>query len=283
MFVTKTIEDVRARRWAEPGLSWGLVPTMGTLHEGHLSLVRRARAENDRVGVSIFVNPIQFDRRADLEAYPRQLERDCALLEAEGVDLVWAPDQATVYPPGFQTYVNVEEVTKVLEGAARPGHFRGVTTVVAKLFNVFQPTRAYFGQKDAQQAAVIRQMVRDLAFNLEIVVCPIVREPDGLAMSSRNLLLKPEERPAALVLKRALDAARAAWESGERDGERLRAIMRAIIAAEPLARLDYVSAADPVTLAEIDGEASAALLSMAVFVGQVRLIDNTLLGAAGPA
>ena len=283
MFVTKTIEDVRAHRWAEPGLSWGLVPTMGTLHEGHLSLVRRARAENDRVGASIFVNPIQFDRRADLEAYPRQLERDCALLEAEGVDLVWAPDEATVYPPGFQTYVTVEEVTKVLEGAARPGHFRGVTTVVAKLFNVFQPTRAYFGQKDAQQAAVIRQMARDLSFNLEIVVCPIVREPDGLAMSSRNLLLKPEERPAALVLKRALDAARAAWESGERDGERLRAIMRAIIAAEPLARLDYVSAADPVTLAEIDGEASAALLSMAVFVGQVRLIDNTLLGAAGPA
>lgn len=283
MFVTKTIEDVRARRWAKPGLNWGLVPTMGTLHEGHLSLVRRARAENDRVGVSIFVNPIQFDRRADLEAYPRQLERDCALLEAEGVDLVWAPDEATVYPPGFQTYVTVEEVTKVLEGAARPGHFRGVTTVVAKLFNVFQPTRAYFGQKDAQQAAVIRQMARDLAFNLEIVVCPIVREPDGLAMSSRNLLLKPEERPAALVLKRALDAARAAWESGERDGESLRAIMRAIIAAEPLARLDYVSAADPVTLAEIDGEASAALLSMAVFVGQVRLIDNTLLGAAGPA
>lgn len=283
MFVTKTIEDVRAHRWAEPGLSWGLVPTMGTLHEGHLSLVRRARAENDRVGASIFVNPIQFDRRADLEAYPRQLERDCALLEAEGVDLVWAPDEATVYPPGFQTYVTVEEVTKVLEGAARPGHFRGVTTVVAKLFNVFQPTRAYFGQKDAQQAAVIRQMARDLAFNLEIVVCPIVREPDGLAMSSRNLLLKPEERPAALVLKRALDAARAAWESGERDGESLRAIMRAIIAAEPLARLDYVSAADPVTLAEIDGAASAALLSMAVFVGQVRLIDNTLLGAAGPA
>ncbi len=283
MFVTKTIEDVRAHRWAKPALSWGLVPTMGTLHEGHLSLVRRARAENDRVGVSIFVNPIQFDRRADLEAYPRQLERDCALLEAEGVDLVWAPDEATVYPPGFQTYVTVEEVTKALEGAARPGHFRGVTTVVAKLFNVFQPTRAYFGQKDAQQAAVIRQMARDLSFNLEIVVCPIVREPDGLAMSSRNLLLKPEERPAALVLKRALDAARAAWESGERDGERLRAIMRAIIAAEPLARLDYVSAADPVTLAEIDGAASAALLSMAVFVGQVRLIDNTLLGAAGPA
>jgi pantoate--beta-alanine ligase len=255
---------------------------MGTLHEGHLSLVRRARAENDRVGVSIFVNPIQFDRRADLDAYPRQLERDCALLEAEGVDLVWAPDEATVYPPGFQTYVTVEGVTGVLEGAARPGHFRGVTTVVAKLFNVFQPARAYFGQKDAQQAAVIRQMARDLAFNLAIVVCPIVREPDGLAMSSRNLLLKPGARPAALVLKRALDAASAAWASGERDGERLRAIMRDVIAAEPLARLDYVSAADPVTLAEIDGAARAALLSMAVFVGDVRLIDNVLLGVAQP-
>ena len=282
MFVAKTIEDVRAHRWADPGLTWGLVPTMGALHEGHLSLVRRARAENDRVGVSIFVNPIQFDRRDDLDAYPRQLERDCALLEAEGVDLVWAPDEATVYPPGFQTYVSVEELTTVLEGAARPGHFRGVTTVVAKLFNVFQPTRAYFGQKDAQQAAVIRQMARDLAFNLDVVVCPIVREPDGLAMSSRNLLLKPDERPAALVLKRALDAAREAWAAGERRGERLRAIMRDVIAAEPLARLDYVSAADPVTLIEIDGEASAALLSMAVFVGQVRLIDNTLLGAAQP-
>ena len=282
MFVAKTIEDVRAHRWADPGLTWGLVPTMGALHEGHLSLVRRARAENDRVGVSIFVNPIQFDRRDDLDAYPRQLERDCALLGAEGVDLVWAPDETTVYPPGFQTYVSVEELTTVLEGAARPGHFRGVTTVVAKLFNVFQPTRAYFGQKDAQQAAVIRQMARDLAFNLDVVVCPIVREPDGLAMSSRNQLLKPGERPAALVLKRALDAAREAWAAGERRGERLRAIMRDVIAAEPLARLDYVSAADPVTLIEIDGEASAALLSMAVFVGQVRLIDNTLLGAAQP-
>jgi len=283
MNVAKTIAEVRAARWQDPLRTWGLVPTMGALHEGHLALVRHARAENDRVGVSIFVNPIQFNRRGDLDAYPRQLERDLALLEAEGVDLVWTPDEDEVYPPGFQTYVAVETITQVLEGAARPGHFRGVTTVVAKLFNVFQPTRAYFGQKDAQQAAVIRQMVRDLAFNLEIVVCPIVREPDGLAMSSRNLLLKPEERPAALVLKRALDAARAAWESGERDGARLRAIMRAIIAAEPLARLDYVSAADPVTLAEIDGAASAALLSMAVFVGQVRLIDNTLLGAAGPA
>lgn len=278
MQVLETIEDVRAARWADPRLTWGLVPTMGTLHEGHLSLVRRARAENDRVGVSIFVNPIQFDRRADLDAYPRQVENDCGLLAAEGVDVVWAPPEAVVYPPGFQSYVSVEDITQVLEGAARPGHFRGVTTVVAKLFNVFEPTRAYFGQKDAQQAAVIRQMARDLAFNVDVVVCPIVREPDGLAMSSRNVLLKPGERAAALVLSRALQAARAAWLDGQRDGERLRAVMRAVVEAEPLARLDYVSAADPVSLTELDGDADRVLLSMAVFIGSVRLIDNTVLG-----
>jgi pantoate--beta-alanine ligase len=278
MFVAKTVDEVRANRWADPGLTWGLVPTMGALHEGHLSLVRRARAENDRIGVSIFVNPIQFNRRDDLKAYPRQLERDSALLEAEGVDLVWAPPEAEVYPPGYQTYVTVEEVTQPLEGAARPGHFRGVATVVAKLFNVVQPTRAYFGQKDAQQVAVIRQMARDLAFNLEVVVCPTVREPDGLALSSRNALLNPTERRAAVVLYRSLMAARQAWERGQRDGEHLRATMRAVIEAEPLARLDYISAADPVTLREIEGRADAALLSMAVFVGTTRLIDNIVLG-----
>jgi pantoate--beta-alanine ligase len=251
---------------------------MGALHEGHLSLVRRARAENDRVGVSIFVNPIQFNRRDDLEAYPRQLEHDSALLAAEGVDLIWAPPEAEVYPPGYQTYVTVEEVTQPLEGAARPGHFRGVTTVVAKLFNVFQPTRAYFGQKDAQQVAVIRQMARDLTFNLQVVVCPTVREPDGLAMSSRNALLNPAERRAAVVLYRALMAARQAWERGQRAGDHLRATMRAVIEAEPLARLDYVSAADPVTLHEFDGPADSALLSMAVFIGTTRLIDNLIVG-----
>lgn len=278
MQVVTSIQDVRQQRWADPGLTWGLVPTMGTLHEGHLSLVRRARAENDRVGVSIFVNPIQFDRKDDLDAYPRQLAEDCARLEAEGVDLVWAPGEEIVYPPGFQTYVTVDHITTLLEGAARPGHFKGVSTVVAKLFNVFQPTRAYFGQKDAQQAAVIRQMVRDLAFNLDVVVCPIVRETDGLAMSSRNLRLSPDERRAALVLHRALSAARAAWEAGQRDAGHLRATMRATIEAEPLARIDYVSAADPITLQELDGPAVRALLSMAVFVGPVRLIDNMLVG-----
>ncbi|MBN1680170.1 MAG: pantoate--beta-alanine ligase [Anaerolineae bacterium] len=277
MQVVKTAQDVRGLRWADPTLTWGLVPTMGALHEGHLSLVRRARAENDRVGVSIFVNPIQFNRQDDLDAYPRDLERDAELLAAEGVDLIWTPSNTEMYPPDFQTYVSVETMTAGLEGAARPGHFRGVTTVVAKLFNVFQPTRAYFGQKDAQQAAVIRQMVRDLAFNLDIIVCPIVREPDGLAMSSRNVRLGPEARQAALVLFRALNAARSAWENGCRDGDRLRDTMRAVIAAEPLARLDYVSAAHPVTLQEIEGETEQVLLSMAVFIGDVRLIDNMVL------
>lgn len=277
MQIFEKIDDVRVARWVDPGMTWGLVPTMGTLHQGHLSLVRRARAENDRVGVSIFINPIQFDRRADLDAYPRQLKNDCELLAAEGVDLVWAPPEEEVYPFGFNSYVTVEGIIDVLEGASRPGHFRGVTTVVAKLFNVFEPTRAYFGQKDAQQAAVIRQMVRDLAFNLEVVVCPIVREPDGVAMSSRNLLLTPDERAAGLVLYSALESARVVWDAGQRGGEQLRATMRAVIEAEPLARVDYVSAADPVTLQEIDGEANRALLSMAVFIGSVRLIDNMLL------
>jgi pantoate--beta-alanine ligase len=278
MQIVKTIEAVRSIRWADPTLAWGLAPTMGALHEGHLSLVRRARAENDRVGVSIFVNPLQFNRRDDLDAYPRELERDCELLAAEGVDVVWTPSESEVYPPGFQTSVTVEEVAGPLEGAARPGHFRGVATVVAKLFNVFQPTRAYFGQKDAQQAAVIRQMVRDLAFNLEIMVCPIVREADGLAMSSRNVRLNPAEREAAVVLSRSLLAARREWEQGRRDADNLRAVMRAVIEMEPLAAIDYVSVADPDTLHEIDGPVERALLSMAVFIGPVRLIDNEPVG-----
>jgi pantoate--beta-alanine ligase len=278
MQVVKTVDEVRAIH-RELGGEWGLVPTMGALHEAHLSLVRRARAENDHVGVSIFVNPTQFGPDEDLEAYPRDLDGDCALLEAEGVDLVWAPTPQEVYPPGFQTQVTVEEVTKPLEGAARPGHFQGVTTVVAKLFNVFEPDRAYFGQKDAQQVVVVRQMVRDLNFNLELVVCPTVREPDGLAMSSRNSYLKPDERQAATVLHRALSAGQEAWMAGERDGDALRRAMRQVLDAEPLARTQYVSAADPETLAEIEGQAGdGALLSMAVFIGKTRLIDNILLG-----
>ncbi len=283
MHVVQTVDDLRAHRWADPALTWGLVPTMGALHEGHLSLVRLAVAGNDRTAVSIFVNPIQFDRAADLDAYPRPLERDLALLEAEGVDLVWAPTEAEMYPPGFQTYVEVEQVTQPLEGAHRPGHFRGVTTVVAKLFNVVQPTRAYFGQKDAQQVAVIRQMVRDLGFNLDLVVGPIVREADGLAMSSRNTLLNPAEREAATVLSRSLAAAAEEWQNGRRDANHLRETMARVLAAEPLANIDYVSAADPVTLAELAGDAERALLSMAVFIGDIRLIDNRVLGTEGDA
>ncbi|HEY64851.1 MAG TPA: pantoate--beta-alanine ligase [Caldilineae bacterium] len=276
MHVVQTVSEVRRIRRELTG-SWGLVPTMGYLHEGHLSLVRRARVENDHVGVSIFVNPTQFGPNEDLDTYPRDLERDLSLLRELNVDLVWAPPVEEVYPPGFQTYVTVEEVSKPLEGAARPGHFRGVATIVAKLFNIFQPDRAYFGQKDAQQVVVIRQMVRDLNFPLEVVVCPTVREPDGLAMSSRNVYLTPEQRAAAPVLYKALCAARDAWKAGEHDGEQLRRIMRSVLDAEPLAQTEYVSAADPTTLVELGDASRGVLLSMAVRIGKARLIDNMLL------
>ncbi len=276
MQVVETINEVRRLRGSVPG-SWGLVPTMGFLHEGHLALVQRARLENDHVGVSIFVNPTQFGPTEDLAAYPRDLQRDLRLLADLGVDLVWTPPAEEVYGPGFQTYVTVEEVTRPLEGASRPAHFRGVATVVAKLFNVFQPDRAYFGQKDAQQAVVIQQMARDLAFPLDIVICPIVRERDGLAKSSRNIYLTPEQRAAAPVLNRALNTARKAWLAGEREGQRLRQIMLDVLAAEPLAQVDYVSAADPHTLAESGHATDGVLLSMAVRIGRARLIDNQLL------
>jgi pantoate--beta-alanine ligase len=254
----------------------GLVPTMGYLHEGHLSLIRRAREECDHVFVSIFVNPTQFGPKEDLSKYPRDRERDFRLIEAY-TDVVWTPSEASMYPEGYQTWVEVEALTKPLEGAMRPGHFRGVTTVVAKLFNGVQPHKAYFGQKDAQQVAVIRQMVRDLNFPVEIVVCPIVREPDGLAMSSRNVYLDPEQRRAATVLFRALTAAKALYETGERNGEKLRQAMNDVLAAEPLAQMQYVSCADYDTLQELDEVKGKALLSMAVFLGKTRLIDNFVL------
>ncbi|MGW8250925.1 MAG: pantoate--beta-alanine ligase [Anaerolineales bacterium] len=277
MQTVSTIPKLRAQR-AKLQKPVGLVPTMGYLHEGHLSLVRAAKNECASVVVSIFVNPTQFGPSEDLAAYPRDLPRDLALLEAEGVDLVWVPAPESMYPPGYQTWVMVEEMTRPLEGAMRPGHFRGVTTVVAKLFNAVHPDKAYFGQKDAQQALVIQQMVRDLDFPLQVVVCPILREADGLAMSSRNTYLNPQERQAATVLYRALSAARRAYDSGERDAERLRQIMANTINAEPLARLQYVSCADPRNLQEIEGPIHGrALLSMAVFVGRTRLIDNVLL------
>ncbi|MGH2521454.1 MAG: pantoate--beta-alanine ligase [Anaerolineales bacterium] len=271
-----TLSDLRRVRASLTG-TFGLTPTMGALHEGHLSLVRRARAENDHVGVSIFVNPTQFGPGEDLNQYPRTPERDLERLAAEGVAVVWMPTPEIVYPPDFQTWVMVEEVTRPLEGKARPGHFRGVATVVAKLFNAFTPDRAYFGQKDAQQVVVVKQMVRDLNFPLEIVVCPTVREPDGLALSSRNAYLDSDERRAAIVLYRALSAAKQDYSSGQRDAEILRAILSSTIAAEPLAREEYVSVADRDTLAELTTIENGALLSMAVRIGKTRLIDNMLL------
>jgi len=273
MRTVTTIPELRAARAALPD-PVGLVPTMGFLHQGHLSLVRLAKGECASVIVSIFVNPTQFGPSEDLAAYPRDLGRDLRLLEAEGVDLVWSPTTEVMYPAGFQTWVSVDEVSKSLEGAMRPGHFRGVATVVAKLFTAVQPDKAYFGQKDAQQVVVIRQMTRDLNLPVEIVVCPIVREPDGLAMSSRNVYLNPAERQAATVLSRALFAARDAFLSGERDAQQLRDRITAMVSAEPLACLQYVSCAHPDTLEELHGSVTHALLSMAVFVGKTRLIDN---------
>jgi len=277
MKVVTPLEELRQVR-AELPEPFGLVPTMGFLHEGHLSLVRAAKSECASVGVSIFVNPTQFAPTEDLEAYPRDLERDLAMLEAEGVDVVWTPTAEGVYPPGFQTWVAVEDMTQPLEGSMRPGHFRGVTTVVAKLFLAFEPQRAYFGQKDAQQALVIQRMVYDLNFPLEVVVCPIVREPDGLAMSSRNTYLNPEQRQAATVLSRSLEAARKSFGEGERDAEVLRQLVNGVLESESLARVEYVSLADPETLQELSGQIERGLVSMAVYVGKTRLIDNTLLG-----
>jgi pantoate--beta-alanine ligase len=276
MKIVTTLEELRsARLLLEPPV--GFVPTMGYLHEGHLSLIRRAREECKSVIVSIFVNPTQFGPNEDLSKYPRDLQRDLNLIAPLGVDVVWTPTAEVMYPPGYQTWVEVEALTKPLEGAMRPGHFRGVTTVVAKLFNGVQPHKAYFGQKDAQQAAVIRQMTRDLNFPIEIIVCPTVREPDGLAMSSRNTYLNPEERRAATVLFRALTAAQRAYQQGERNAETLRRILYETLATEPLANVQYVSCADYDTLEELDTVKGKALLSMAVFIGKTRLIDNVVL------
>lgn len=278
MQVATTIAAYRRLRSTMAG-TIGAVPTMGYLHEGHLALVRRARAENDHVVVSIFVNPTQFGPNEDYARYPRDPERDLAMLRAEGVDVVFMPSVQEMYPEGFATYVNVERLTERLEGAHRPGHFRGVTTVVTKLFNILQPHRAYFGQKDAQQLIVIRRMTRDLAFPIEIVDVPTVREPDGLAMSSRNVYLSADERRAATVLFRALEQARQLWDAGVRDGSRLRAAMRAVVESEPLARVDYVSVADPDTLEELDAAGDRALASLAVRLGSTRLIDCAWLGS----
>jgi len=277
MQVIETIETFRAARSRYPRL--GLVPTMGFLHEGHLSLVRRARKECGAVAVSIFVNPTQFAANEDFSTYPRNMERDLSMLREIQTDLVFTPTPAIVYPPGHDTGVEVGAVTGVLEGVVRPGHFRGVATVVCKLFNIVQPTKAYFGQKDAQQCVVIAKMARDLDMPLEVVVCPTVREADGLAMSSRNSYLKPDERSAATVLRRALAAAEARFSAGERSAETLRQAMRETLATEPMGSVEYVSIADRGSLKELGQvPADGALASMAVRFGKTRLIDNVILG-----
>lgn len=280
MKVIATIQELREARAGLPqGRTLGLVPTMGYLHAGHISLVAMARRECDLVAVSIFVNPTQFGPKEDFSRYPRDTERDLAMLREAGVSWVFMPGVEEIYPPGFSTYVQVREVTRRLEGEVRPGHFEGVASVVAKLFNLVQPHRAYFGQKDAQQVVVVKKMVLDLNFPLEIRVGQTLREPDGLAMSSRNVYLNPEERQAALVLYRALTAARELWDGGERRGTPLREAMSRTLAAEPLARPDYVSVANPLTLEELDdsGVAQEALASLAVRIGATRLIDNMVL------
>ena len=274
--VVRTRAELREALAAAPR-PLGLVPTMGALHQGHASLIRRAQMESATVLVTIFVNPRQFNETTDFEKYPRDKAADLRLAGCAGADLVWIPTVEDVYPAGFQTNVHVGELTEPLEGAARPGHFEGVTTVVAILLTVAGAEKAFFGQKDAQQLLVIRRMAGDLGISTEIVACPIVREVDGLAMSSRNVRLTTQERAAAPVLRRALLAARAAYDGGGRDGEALRAAMRDVLAAEPLATPEYVSCADPATLRELATIEGPALLSMAVRFGGVRLIDNESL------
>jgi len=276
----KRMMSVARRLRREENRTIGLVPTMGALHEGHLSLIHEARALCDVVVVSVFVNPTQFGPTEDFESYPRDLTRDSALLAEYNVDYVFAPTAEEIYPAGFSTYVTVDGLSDKLEGAARPGHFRGVSTVVAILINIVRPNFAFFGQKDAQQSIVIKQMIRDLAFDSEIVVLPIVCEESGLAMSSRNAYLDNEERRAATILNRALSQARAAFDSGERSASRLVDLVRTTIEQEPLARIDYVSLNDAETLAKLDKiDGRPALLSLAVFFSKTRLIDNVVLGS----
>lgn len=276
MKVVKTIEEVReaVRGWRAEGLSVGLVPTMGFLHEGHKSLIVRAAAENDRVVVSDFVNPTQFGPNEDLESYPRDLDRDAALCEEAGAALIFNPEVDEMYAEDATTFVNMTGPSEDLCGMSRPIHFRGVCTVVSKLFNIVKPDRAYFGQKDAQQLAVIRRMVRDLNFDLEVVGCPIIREADGLAKSSRNTYLSAEERQAALVLSQAVKLGQEMAENGEKSADAIVAAMKKHIEAEPLARIDYVKAVDAVSVSPVTEMNPPVLVAMAVFIGKTRLIDN---------
>ena len=279
MIVTANIEEVRKQRWANPTQSWGLVPTMGALHDGHLDLVRRAKQSNDYTAVTIFINPKQFAANEDLAQYPRDLERDLALLKKEGVDLVFTPTEKMMYPTGFLTRVAVDKLPRRLEGSRRPTHFSGVTLIVCKLFNIVQPTRAYFGQKDAQQTIIIQRMVADLNINTEVVVCPTKRDSSGLALSSRNIYLTPEQRLAAPILNLALTRATEAFNSGAIEAKQLRGIMQETLEMEPLARPDYISIADLETLNEVEQVKNRpVLLSLAVYLGTTRLIDNRVIG-----
>jgi pantoate--beta-alanine ligase len=279
MKVCHSIAEMRAscRALREGGRSLGLVPTMGALHEGHLSLVRAARAQCDLVAVSIFVNPTQFGPREDFAQYPRSLERDCQLLEREGVSLVFAPAAEEMYPPAASTWVTVEGLSDKLCGRSRPGHFRGVTTVVSQLFHIVEPDSAFFGQKDAAQLAIIRRMVRDLHMPVEIVGCPIVREPDGLAMSSRNAYLDPQQRKSALVLHSSLANVQQLFDQGERSAAKLITAALEEFSAEPSVRLDYFEVVDPETLDPVPEISKPTLVAVAAFVGKTRLIDNALL------
>jgi pantoate--beta-alanine ligase len=277
MEVLKTVAEIEELRGKLPA-PVGFVPTMGYLHEGHLVLVRQARAENASVVASIFVNPTQFGPHEDFKEYPRDPQRDLALLEKEGTDVVFMPPVDEIYPPGFSSWVEVGKIAQRLEGASRPGHFRGVATVVARLFDIVQPDRAYFGQKDAQQLLVVRRMVAELNMKLEVIGVPTVREPDGLAMSSRNTYLNPEERKAALVLYQALTLAQGLFSEGEKDAKLIRQQMRELIQKQPLADIDYISIADAETLDELDEVKPPALVSLAVKIGKTRLIDNVVVG-----
>jgi pantoate--beta-alanine ligase len=283
MRIYKTVEDMRAacREAKRGGGRLGFVPTMGALHEGHLSLVRAAKGSCDSVAASIFVNPLQFGPREDLAKYPRSFDRDCALLKKEGVELLFAPTVEEMYPAGTVTWVTVEGLSDKLDGRSRPGHFRGVATVVAKLFHIVEPDMAFFGQKDAAQLAIIRRMVRDLDIPVEIVACPIVREPDGLAMSSRNAYLDPEERKHALALHRSLLRVEKLWEDGERDAAKLAAAGQEEVRKEQSVRLDYFEIAGPDSLEPLEDLANGALVAVAAFVGETRLIDNVVLGSGG--
>ncbi len=276
MKIVSTVNDVRStvKEWKKNGLKVGLVPTMGFLHEGHLSLIKKAVAENDKVIVSVFVNPTQFGPNEDFEAYPRDLNKDAALCEEAGANLIFHPEPEEMYPDGFCSSVNMTGLTDALCGKSRPIHFQGVCTVVSKLFNIAAPDNAYFGEKDAQQLAIIKRMVKDLNFDIKITGCPIIREEDGLAKSSRNTYLNPEERQAALVLSKAVKCGRSLVEGGEKDSAVILKEMKSIIENEPLARIDYVEIVDMNTMKNIDKVKGDVLCAMAVYIGKTRLIDN---------